>query len=143
MQVEGPLAIDGAPLSQVLDASRQRAAQQDLAVHFPAMQSSLRRHLFPLYTARAVEVITVWRLPGSGRQGHHVSRLLLGAPKDLVGQVLDTAAEKAGGIYAESQRERRLLVGQWRRSEFGSGEDPIVVGVAAPESISRDFAAQG
>lgn len=127
----------------MIDATRQRAAHQALAEQFPAIAPELRRHLFPLYTARSVDVVSLWRLPKSGRRGHHVSRIVLGAPKDVVGRVLNNAAEKAGGIYAESQRERRLLVGQWRRSEFGSGEDPVVLHATAPESVSWAFASQG
>lgn len=57
--------------------------------------------------------------------------------------MLEKAELKAGGLYAESQRERALLLSCLRRSEFGVEENPVSVVVEVEETIDRDFERDG
>lgn len=53
--------------------------------------------------------------------------------------MLETAELKAGGLYAESQRERSALLAGLRRSEFGVDENPASVIVEVEEVLEHDF----
>jgi hypothetical protein len=57
----------------------------------------------------------------------------------MLKQVLRTAELKAGGLYAESQRERSTLLAGLRRSEFGVDENPVAVAVEVDEVLEHDF----
>lgn len=53
--------------------------------------------------------------------------------------MLADAELKAGGLYAESQRERTLLMACMEKSELGLEERPIVVAVEVEQHVRHDF----
>lgn len=114
--------------------STHRALRQTaLGQAFTAIPTHLLAHIFPLTVPRSVDLLVFWRTSGPGpvRSGHHhVADLRLGVTSDVVSRILATIDGKAGGMYAESQREQRKLVEEWRRSEFGVSQDPLMVEVA-------------
>lgn len=53
--------------------------------------------------------------------------------------MLELAELKAGGLYAESQRERSTLLAGLRRSEMGVDEMPAKVTLKVEESGEHEF----
>lgn len=56
---------------------------------------------------------------------------------------MDEAETKAGGLYEESQRERRELVRWLRRSELAKEEEAAAVVVGVRDWWEWDFARDG
>lgn len=73
------------------------------------------------------------------RGHHHLAGIPLGASSSILKKVLETAELKAGGLYAESQRERSTLLAGLRRSEFGVDDNPAKVLLEVDDIVNHDF----
>lgn len=100
----------------------------------------MHQYLFPLFNSRSIDLLVFWSSPSRNLSGHHhLAGIPIGAGSNVLKQVLETAELKAGGLYAESQRERSTLLAGLRRSEFGIDDDPATVTLQAPEISHHDF----
>lgn len=118
-----------------LAASRNRS----LVAQLPTIAPSLHPHLFPLLPSSALSLILFYTTPTSA--GHLLLTVPIGARTNVLKSVLELAELKAGGIYAESQRERRILLDGLRGSEWGGEDCPAVLGMSVEENLVHDFAA--
>lgn len=110
--------------------------RQALAAQLPTLSSAQLPHLFPLFSPRSVDLAVFWRVPSTGQEGHHhLADIPLGAGHDALKEVIEEAELFAGGLYAESQRERTALLSGLRRSELGVEENPISVRVNVPAVV--------
>lgn len=113
----------------------------NLASQLPTIPMALHQHLFPLFNPRSLDLVVFWTVPSTGERGHHhLADIPLGAGSNRLKQVLETAELKAGGLYAESQRERSTLLAGLRRSEMGVDEPPAKVSLVVDELLDHDFA---
>ncbi|KAK4704695.1 trafficking protein particle complex subunit 8, partial [Phenoliferia sp. Uapishka_3] len=117
---------------------------RSLTNQLPTLDSNLHRHLFSLFNSRSIDLLVFWTIPSTGASGHHhLSDIPLGAGTNHLKEVLETAELKAGGLYAESQRERSTLLAGLRKSELGVDENPIAVLVDVPELVEHAFDKDG
>lgn len=132
---------DPALLSSVL-SSLASSRTQSLRTQLPPISPALHPHLFPLLPLSALTLVIFYTTTTSpSSTGHLLLTLPLGARTNVLKSTLELAEMKAGGIYAESQRERRVLLEGLRASEWG-GEDCIgVVGLRVEEVLGFDFGA--
>ncbi|KAM0755961.1 hypothetical protein T439DRAFT_376232 [Meredithblackwellia eburnea MCA 4105] len=113
---------------------------RSLSGQLPTVSQSIHHNLFPLFNARSIDLIVFWSAPALGIQGHHhLADIPLGAGSNALVKVLETAEQKAGGLYAESQRERSMLLASLRRSELGVEENPAAVLQVVDEVVDHDF----
>jgi hypothetical protein len=139
--------VTKSPLAHALLAGRRTRRRSAVATHFPALPAELLTHLFELFPPRALDLIvsyTATSSSGSPRHGHlHLSDLRLGPAEDYDGAlaaVLGRAAGLAGGLYAESQRERLAILSAYRRSELAGSEMPVAVAYEVAQAVQADFA---
>ncbi|GAA5899344.1 Trs85p [Sporobolomyces salmoneus] len=139
---QSPVSLGSPPRSILLESlinshSRQRLAS--LAVDFPTVPSHLIPSLFPLFAATASLILVEFTSVSLKATGQHFLPLpSLGASQNYLREVLSTAELKAGGLYAESQRERTALIESLRRSELGEDQDPSIVFVDVEERVIRE-----
>lgn len=130
-----------APLLASVLHTHRALRSLELSARLPTVAPSLHRHLFPAFESRSIDLLVFWTVPSTGARGHHhLTGIPLGASTNRLRDVLDKAELKAGGLYAESQRERTALLAGLRRSELGTDEDPARVSVAVNEFVTHDFA---
>ncbi|KAK4058005.1 hypothetical protein OIO90_000744 [Microbotryomycetes sp. JL221] len=111
-----------------------------LSAQYPIIPMTLLRHLFPLFSPRTLDLLVFWTVPSTGARGHHhLTGIPLGAGSNDLKDVLAAGETKAGGLYAESQRERTLLLSSLARSEFGRSDNPVKVWIEVNDAIEHDF----
>ncbi|SCZ90825.1 BZ3500_MvSof-1268-A1-R1_Chr1-3g02288 [Microbotryum saponariae] len=111
-----------------------------LSTQFRTIDRALHPHLFPLFNPRSLDLVIFWSSPSLDLQGHHhLADIPFGAGSNVLKSVLETAELKAGGLYAESQRERTALLGALRRSEMGVQENAVSVMLQVDENLVHDF----
>ncbi|ORY80223.1 ER-golgi trafficking TRAPP I complex 85 kDa subunit-domain-containing protein [Leucosporidium creatinivorum] len=111
-----------------------------LSTQLPTISPTLHSSLFPLFSPSSLDLLLFWQIPSTGQQGHHhLADIPLGAGHDRLKAVLELAELKAGGLYAESQRERTALLAGLRRSELGVDEMPAQVSVVVEENGEHEF----
>lgn len=114
--------------------------QASLRKQIPSIPSSLQQYLFPLFNARSIDVVVFWTIPSTGVSGHHhLSDIPIGASSNELLEVLERAELKAGGLYAESQRERSTLLASLRKCELGLDENPTFVRLEVEQFVEHDF----
>lgn len=117
-------------------ASRSSLRRAALRSQFPSIAKSLHPHLFRLFSQRSLDLVIFWSIPEKQIRGHHlVADLQIGPSTDSVGALLEKASGIAGGIYAESQRERAQLLSNFRQSEYAQAEMPLVISVELPTQV--------
>lgn len=81
--------------------------------------------LFPLIPTSSLTLLIAYSFPSHEdsrpRSGYTITTIPIGSPSNILTAVLDRAANKSGGIYEESQRERLVLLEGLATSEWGSG----------------------
>ncbi|KAK4054931.1 hypothetical protein OIV83_000855 [Microbotryomycetes sp. JL201] len=129
-----------ARLLQSTVATHRELRTASLAAQFPTIPTSLHRWLFPLFSPFALDLLVFWQIPSTQQQGyHHLTGIPLGAASNELRSVLATAETKAGGLYAESQRERTLLLSGLAKSEFGRDDNPAKIWTEVNDVLSHDF----
>lgn len=114
--------------------------QASLSKQIPSIPFPLQQYLFPLFNARSIDLIVFWTAPSTGVSGHHhLSDIPIGASSNELHEVLERAELKAGGLYAESQRERSTLLASLRKCELGVDENPIFVLLEVEPFVEHDF----
>jgi hypothetical protein len=98
-----------------------------LSNQLPTIPSALQPYLFPLLSAFSLIIIVHYSIPSQNISGHLVCPLTAGARSNILSDLLDRAAGKSGGIYEESQKERRLLLSGLRVSEWGVDDTPVAI----------------
>jgi hypothetical protein len=138
---KSPAAPDSPPISVVL-ATRTQSRSTQLQAQLPMLPVDQLERIFPLFSSRSLDVVVHWSIPGQNRRyGYHqLVDLKLGASHNSIRDVVEAAGGKAGGLYAESQRERQMLLSALGRSELGVDEEPVAVSVHADEFVEHDFA---
>lgn len=111
-----------------------------LSTQLPTIPPRLHSHLFPSFSPRSLDLLIFWSTSNGVEGHHHLTDVPLGAGDNRLKAVLEMAELKAGGLYAESQRERALLLGGLRRCELGVDEAPAKVVVRVEEVVDHDFA---
>jgi hypothetical protein len=101
-----------------------------LSNQLPTIPSALQPYLFPLLSAFSLIIIVHYSIPFENISGHLVCPLTAGARSNILSDLLDRAAGKSGGIYEESQKERRLLLSGLRVSEWGVDDTPVAIHLA-------------
>ncbi|KAL8283651.1 hypothetical protein RQP46_005446 [Phenoliferia psychrophenolica] len=100
-----------APIFTSILQTHTQLRHRSLSDQLPTIDPTLHRHLFPLFNPRSIDLVVFWTIPSTGASGHHhLADIPLGAGVNSLTQVLETAELKAGGLYAESQRERPCTV---------------------------------
>lgn len=123
-----------------LHASLNVLRRCGLTTQLPTIATTLYPHLFPLLPASSLILVISYSVPNCHICGHLIALLPVGARSDILSIVLDRAAGKAGGIYEESQKERRDLIQALRRSEYGVGQMPVVVSLLLEQiSVIHSF----
>lgn len=81
-------------------------------------------------------MVVFWSIPSRGIRGHHLlADLQVGPSIDTVSSLLERASGIAGGIYAESQRERSHLLSNFRQSEHAQADMPVILKIiSAPQA---------
>jgi hypothetical protein len=141
LQGSTPIDVSASPplLSSILQTHRALRSLE-LSARIPTVDSSLHRHLFPSFESRSIDLLVFWTVPSTGARGHHhLTGIPLGASTNRLRNVLDKAELKAGGLYAESQRERTALLAGLRRSELGTDENPARVTLQVDNNVAHDF----
>lgn len=114
-------------------ASRSSLRRIALRNQFPSVDKNLHAGLFRLFTQRSLDLVITWSLPHSNIHGHHlVADLQIGPSIDTVSALLDRASGIAGGIYAESQRERAHVLSNFRESDYAFSQMPIKIIPSVP-----------
>lgn len=132
--------MSAGPLVTSILKSRATLRNSALEQQFATIPASIQRHIFRQFTARTLDIIIFWSIPSRGKHGHHhLADLRLGASENSVGEILQNAEGIAGGLYAESQREREILLANIQSSEYGITDNPITVVQSAPPSVEVDF----
>lgn len=118
-------------------ASRSSLRRIALRSQFPSVDKNVHAGLFRLFTQRSLDLVIMWSLPRTDIRGHHlVADLQIGPSTDTVSELLDRASGIAGGIYAESQRERAHVLSNFRDSDYASSQMPIKVIPSIPPETS-------
>lgn len=101
---------------------------------------ALHEYLFTLFNPRSIDLLVFWSIPSLRISGHHhLADIPLGAGSNKLKEVLEKAELKAGGLYAESQRERSTLLAGLRKSELGVDANPSELVLEVEELIEHDF----
>lgn len=120
--------------------SRSTLRNAALESQFPTIPAKLRPHIFRQFSHRTLDFLIFWSVPTLQRRGHHhIADLRLGAATNSVSDILKVAEGIAGGLYAESQREREILLSNIQASEYGQSDSPIVISQTCPARLSLDF----
>ncbi|KAI5480856.1 (transport protein particle) complex protein Trs85 [Pseudohyphozyma bogoriensis] len=128
------------PLFSSLVRTHIQLRHRSLTNQLPTIPKDLHQYLFTLFNPRSIDLVVFWTVPSTGVQGHHhLVDIPLGAATNSLTQVLETAELKAGGLYAESQRERSTLLAGLRRSELGVDGNPIEVVIEVADAVDHDF----
>ncbi|KAM0793278.1 hypothetical protein ACM66B_000739 [Microbotryomycetes sp. NB124-2] len=121
-------------------ATHRTLRSSSLATQFSTLPASLHRWLFPLFNPFSLDLLVFWHVPATKQRGyHHLTGIPLGATSNELRSVLRSAELKAGGLYAESQRERTMLLSSLGRSEFGRDDNPVKVWIEVDDVVSHDF----
>lgn len=125
-------------LNSVINShSHQRT--RTLSSDFPTIPSHLLRSLFPLFSPSSSIVLIEFTSESLDLNGSHFLPLpSLGASRNYLREILTTAETKAGGLYAESQKERTNLIESLRKSELGFEMDPSEVFLQIEETVVRE-----
>ena len=117
-------------------ASRTSLRRSSLHAQFGTISPDLIPYIFRLYTSRSLDLLVFWRLPKQNRTGFNMlCDLKLGPGESRLGPILSGADSIAGGLYAESQRERTLLIKNIESSEYGQDDNPIVCLQDVPSTV--------
>jgi hypothetical protein len=136
--------LSKSPLLDAILQTHTTLRHVSLTAQLPTIPRSLHQHLFPLFNDRCLDLLVFWTSPSLGVQGHHhLTGIPIGAGSNALKEVLETAEQKAGGLYAESQRERSALLAGLRRSEFGVDQSPVAVLLEVSEFGEHDFENDG
>lgn len=108
-----------------------------------SLEKGFHEHLFPLISTTELILVIFYSFlsPNSAlrSQGHLLLSLPISARTNILKEVIEKAELKAGGIYAQSQRERITLLESLRRSEWGAEECPALIGVRVSEILEWNF----
>lgn len=122
---------------------------QSLSTQFPLIPSAQYPFIFPLYTSSDFELAISWEVPSTPpRNGFTVvSGLMIGYSggsfNDLILEVeLGASLEgskKVRNMYAETTREREVLISSVRHSLWNQDEDPLAVHLELVNRLTHDF----
>ncbi|KAI8445195.1 hypothetical protein BY996DRAFT_7997921 [Phakopsora pachyrhizi] len=122
------IKLNSTRLLETIASSHRNLRKKEISSTFKTLRDSDISLIFPLSSTRSLDLVLLWRTTDSQRIGHHYL-------SDLKFGILESFEGKAGGMYEESQREQKALLGQWKRSEYGRMEDPIRVEL----EVENDF----
>ncbi|GAA5923269.1 TRAPP III-specific subunit 85 family protein [Sporobolomyces koalae] len=132
-------AANSLSLTSIL-ASYSEMRRQSLLAEFPIVPSHLLPSIFPLFASTTSLVVIRFLSESLKLEGHHILPLpTLGASHNHLVDILATAELKAGGLYAESQKERTALIKALRSSELGRDENPAFVSIEIEDVQTHDF----
>jgi len=127
-----------------LGSSRRAHVSKTLASEFPSIPEDIRHRIFPLYTPHTFEIYIYWEINSFNiaRNGCCIVRdLCAGAGHEGLREVLlSTENVREKSMYAETQREKEVLLGALQSSEWNLEMDPLVVKVRTKSAIvEHDF----
>ena len=119
--------------------SHSHERSNSLSSSFPMIPPHLLSSLFALFSPTSTLILLEYSSPSLNLTGTHFLPLpTLGASRNYLEKVLQTAELKAGGLYVETQRERSLLIKSVRESELGREMDPSIVFLRVEEEVCRE-----
>ncbi|KAG8936905.1 hypothetical protein FRC02_009995 [Tulasnella sp. 418] len=142
-KAESPMDVSNGMIAHLLQSTRQQRLNLALQQQFPFMPPDDFRAIFPLYNAHDLDVILVWNIPSSDRRGFMLlSGLTIGPRHSILDKLIQQAGsvKKTRSMYAETAREKEVILGSVKECGWNKNDDPIVVNARTSGKVSHDFA---